>query len=142
MNYEEELAAANARRQLFGKTPLPFHKSGKWFWDPNTLNAMVHGIRGETEKYTPEEMAGNCANVSMHLGPVIGKFLGTDAIFTLGYFSVGKTDVYYLDEKMLLDWAENGPPTFPSVDVHVWLTLPSFEIIDITSGSTLAIALG
>jgi hypothetical protein len=97
------------------------------------------GIRGETEKYTAEEMAVNCVSVSMHLGPVIGEYLGTDAIFTLGYFSVGDRDVYYLDEKTLLDWAENGPQTFPSVDVHAWLTLPSLEIIDMTSGSTLAI---
>jgi hypothetical protein len=86
-------------------------------------------------------MAGNCASVSIHLGPVIGKFLGTDPIFTLGYFGVGDNNVYYLDEKTLLDWAKNGPKTFPSVDVHAWLTLPSFEIVDMTAGSTLAIAM-
>ena len=63
MDYEEEFTAANARRQLFGKKPLPFHKSQKWFLDPNTLNGMVYAIRSETEKYTAEEMAGNCASV-------------------------------------------------------------------------------
>jgi hypothetical protein len=141
MDYEEEFTAANARRQLFGKKELPFQKSQRWFLDPNTLNGMAHAIRGVTEQYTVEEMAANCASVSLHVGPVIGKFLGTDAIFTLGYFSVGDRDFCYLNEKTLLEWAENGPPTFPVVDVHAWLTLPSFEIIDITSGSTIEIAL-
>jgi hypothetical protein len=51
MDYEEEFTAANARRQLFGKKPLPFHKNQKWFLDPNTLNGMVYAIRSETEKY-------------------------------------------------------------------------------------------
>ena len=58
MNYEEEFAAANARRQLFGKKKLPFQKSEKWFLDPNTLNGMVYAIRGETESTRQKRWQG------------------------------------------------------------------------------------
>jgi hypothetical protein len=140
MNYEAEFHEANARRELFGKDPLPFEKSTSWFLDEVSLRKMILGIQRETRNYTAEQMAGQCATVSMRLAPLISAILGAKTIFTLGYFSVGETKLFYFDENTLRQWAHEGPPQFPLVEVHAWLTLPSFEIIDSTIASSLGVA--
>lgn len=84
----------------------------------------------ENNQLTVEKVGLRCAPVHMALKPVIDEALGYSTLLTLGSVQFGD-DVFFMPTSMDIDaLAQVG-------NYHVWLTLPSCEVIDLTLTSAL-----
>ena len=71
--------------------------------------------------------------------PVLSEIIGSPCALTFGYVTEG-TDVFFRQEESFFrNSLRNGVPDI--VNIHVWLTLPSMEVLDLTLCTTRLIAL-
>jgi hypothetical protein len=105
-------------------------------WPPLLTDELVGRIYAEmTEsldgrELSIEEIGLKCAPVHFALKPAIDKAIGTATLLTLGAVQYGD-DVFFSPNSLDVDeLAHSG-------NYHVWLTLPSCEVIDLTLTSAL-----
>lgn len=87
-----------------------------------------------------DSMAGKCVKVHSEMKPIIESILGVKAYLTFGYIKLQGKYVYKRDINELLENFEKAPVTEQEVSLHAWITLPSMEIIDLTTMVSWAIA--
>lgn len=72
---------------------------------------------------------GNCIKLHVEMLKLIRMVLGIDTILTIGWTNLCGQDFYKFD-KFSKDLFRIQADQKSVIDVHVWLTLPSYEIID------------
>lgn len=84
----------------------------------------------ENNQLTVESVGLRCAPINLELKPAIDEALGCSTLLTLGAAQFGD-DVFFMPPSMDIGaLAQTG-------NYHVWLTLPSREVIDLTLTSSL-----
>jgi len=98
---------------------------------------LHHGVAeflGDME-LSVEEVGLRCAPIHVALKPVVDEALGCSTLLTLGAVQFDD-DVFFSPATMDIDALAHAG------DYHVWLTLPSCEVIDLTLTSALYLKKG
>jgi len=71
--------------------------------------------------------------MGFHLGvkPFLEEYLSSDVYYTIGYLVKDKGRLYYLTDDMIESMLEEGFNN-DRIYIHVWLILPTMEILDFT----------
>lgn len=101
---------------------------------------VYEGLKSLLYQTFPEMLSGGlafrCADASYFMKPVVEKYLNTEAYLTIGYFTnEGKTS-FHIDDTKINEILLLNDSTI-KMRFHVWLTLPSLEVIDFTIFNTL-----
>jgi hypothetical protein len=139
-SYSTEWAAAVERTNRFG-LDVPAHSA-------QTTHRYLNAARQAEFPYVVQRGLGDldfhdvvaqCLSIHYRLVPVIEKWLGCPALYTLGWVDDG-TDrgMFKFDDAFIDDKLKNGHRG-GTVNIHAWLTLPSMEIIDVALATTIAV---
>lgn len=79
-----------------------------------------------------EAIANQCFFWNFHLQQAIEELLRCDSILTVGYVDFKNRSAFITSTEEILTWLNVKYDTLQHRNIHVWLTLPTFEIIDIT----------
>ncbi|WP_098728668.1 hypothetical protein [Acinetobacter baumannii] len=92
---------------------------------------------------TPELLMAQCLGIHYLLKPYIDEFYGVESTITIGHIErkVGGKAFYEPMEKRISYLSQPVDITKPT-NIHVWLTLPTLEILDFTLPTTLSHVLG
>jgi len=82
--------------------------------------------------YPINKVAHHCIHHTLANLERLQEILHCDLLITIGYVDyLGKSN-YLHDETVILSWIKSSPQQLTSREIHVWLTLPTLEIIDPT----------
>ena len=90
-----------------------------------------------------EELVAQCMSIHHRLQPVIEEWLGVPAVYTIGWVETSGDGFFKFDEayaRSLLQKAAQKAAPPQSLGVHVWLTLPSMELLDLSLATSVAFA--
>jgi hypothetical protein len=140
--YKSEFLEAGARAKRLGYDPGNISSSYfyKKFLVGRTLDSFVALLPKVFREMNPQMVAGNCGNISLALQNYIEDELHLKSYFTLGYFKLNGKSSFEFTEDDLKQWIQSGVPDFFNINIHVWLTLESLEIIDATIATSIGIA--
>lgn len=88
-------------------------------------------IKGEVSN-----LMGNCFPVHTLMKPSIEKILGVGAYFTIGYMRIDGKYIHKMEIEDLLKILSPDVQITGDLNLHAWITLPSMEIIDLTTMTT------
>lgn len=83
------------------------------------------------------DLVANCMGFNLNIQRLLEDYLSSDVYYTIGYILLGKKPYFYIDDNIIRSMLENRF-NFKPLNIHVWLTLPTMEIIDFTFASTFA----
>ncbi len=90
-----------------------------------------------------EELVAQCMSIHHRLQPVLEDWLGVPVVYTVGWVETSGDGLFKFDEAYvseLLQKAAQKVPAPRSLGVHVWLTLPSMELLDLSLATSIAFA--
>ncbi|RPE30886.1 hypothetical protein EC846_1588 [Acinetobacter sp. BIGb0102] len=92
---------------------------------------------------TPDLLVAQCLGVHYALKPYVDEFYGVNSILTIGHIErkVGGKAFYEPMEERITYFSQPRDITKPT-NIHVWLTLPTLEILDFTLPTTLSYVCG
>lgn len=84
--------------------------------------------------FTAEDITAQCLKYSRLSKPLIDEYLGIHTILTIGYVIDRGNERFKFGETDIINMMNQSPEKYSSkvANVHAWLTLPSFEIFDLT----------
>ncbi|XHH29424.1 hypothetical protein WIW49_00290 [Xanthomonas euroxanthea] len=88
-----------------------------------------------------KDLAGQCFAVHVAAAPLIEKEFGVAAVPTFGWIKLPTEELFRTDEHALARYLVEGVPS-RKLNLHCWLTLSSFEIVDITMLTSMAVVNG
>jgi hypothetical protein len=139
-NYETEFSDAIKRADSWGLCAPYFKASEKRYLDDSGTKKLQKGVQSIFEKMSPDEVSQQCFAVTLSLQKLLEKLLGTQLSYTLGYVEMVGRNIFYTPENELKKLM-GAPPSMRSYNLHAWLTSPSYEIIDLTFGTTFGVVL-
>lgn len=88
---------------------------------------------------TPNLLMAECLRIHCVLQPYVDKFYSVKSVITIGHIEkkVGGKDFYEPMEKRV-SYLSQPLDISKRTNIHVWLTLPTLEILDFTLPTTLA----
>jgi len=96
-------------------------------------------LNSEYPDYEKGVLAFNCHRVSYFMKPILEKYFDTELYLTIGYISNGESTYFPISESQITNLLIEKPKEVQeTIPFHVWLTLPSLEIIDLTFGQSFA----
>lgn len=96
-------------------------------------------LNSEYPEFEKGILAFNCHKVSYSMKPILEKYFETELYLTIGYVSAGETTFFEVNESQITNLLIQKPKEVQeTIPFHVWLTLPSMEIIDLTFGQSFA----
>lgn len=140
-DYEQEYAAACDRTRSFKlHAPSLRQDSPRQFSDRHCprLGSLISELVRDLE---PKDLVGQCFAVHLAAAPLIEKEFGVSAVPTLGWIKVSTEELFRTSEQDLARYMIEGVPS-REMNLHCWLTLSSFEIVDITISTSIAIVNG
>lgn len=87
------------------------------------------------------QLANECVSIHLMARDVIEKCISLPVFLTLGWVETTSTEesnLYEFTEQDIQHKLIHGHHT-PTMEIHAWLTLPSYEIIDLTLSTTFAV---
>lgn len=139
LTFREKFLNALARTAAHGFLVEPFQATS----EPAPITGD-HGFElmqrlteelGEYGQLRVDEIAFKCGQVSRAMQSHLERVTGQSSMLTIGTVSVKGTPLWEVDEDRLLQKKAGG-------SYHVWLTLPSMEIIDFTLNVSLRVQRG
>lgn len=84
--------------------------------------------------FTHEDIIAQCIKYSLFSKPLIDEYLGIRTILTVGYVIDKGNEVFKFGDSDIINMMNQTPEKHHNkkAGVHVWLTLPSLEIFDLT----------
>jgi hypothetical protein len=104
------------------------------YWTPVAVGGFDAFIREERKELLADGLDGlSERRVQIHVGLLepLQEFLSCKAYLTVGSVTRSKNEWYALSEKDVRRWLKEGPYG-DDLNLHVWLTLDSLEILDMT----------
>lgn len=135
--YEKEFYAAldRGRENGFIANRCP-PQEGK-FLSPEMIevirNALNHQIQGNFNL-----MVGQCFKMHFMMKPIVERLLNTRAYCTIGYIKLDGHYSHKMELNELVSRLSEGPITTQNTSLHSWITLPTMEIIDLTTMTSKA----
>lgn len=88
------------------------------------------------------DVVAQCLSIHYRLVPILEEWLGCPVLYTLGWIDDGSDKgMFKFDESFIAGKLRDGHHE-RTVNIHAWLTLPSFEVIDLALVTSLAVLKG
>ena len=129
--------AIEITKRLNLKLETPKNDSTESFIQLHTYEDLRDLLYNEFPEFKSGGLALQCATVSFFMKPFVDQYLNCESVITSGYYTAGGKDTFFIDEEKARFLIENKHHN-KIIGFHVWLTLPSMEIIDFTLGNSYA----
>lgn len=143
--YKKEWENALQRTERLGfEYPVTFvEMEGKGLLNDKRLRHMNKVLQPALEGFTSyEQLVGQCLQVHLAAKSVIEDWLSCPVFYTLGWVDDGSPKgIFRFDDDDIKNKLENGHHE-PTINIHAWLTLPTYEVIDLTLTTTLCLLQG
>lgn len=103
----------------------------------NLLMGMFHKLfmsklaeRDQTMDF--RKFKGHCLNIHTSIQPVLEIELGIKTVLTIGSININNGEAYKLENIRNIIISSTNETNVYSLPIHAWLTLPSYEIVDLT----------
>ena len=136
--YAQEFMAACDRTERLGMALSPLRLVvNKDCVDLSTLAPVLQFYFG---RYRQEEMVGQAFAINTSLIPLLLDKVGIPFTLTMGWFDDHGKRPYEHGEELIekLLKRESDTALMQGLPLHVWLTSPAFEVLDVTLPTTLA----
>lgn len=134
--------AVNRTRDYKLPTPhIEDHKNGKKYLTDAVSDKFHELIKSAVGDLWIEDIAAQCHTINARLKPILENFFGCSIYYTIGWATVSKEIDICKFEEGYIEKVINGT-SGSKLNLHVWLTLPSWEIIDISLATSLAFSSG
>lgn len=137
-NYEVEFQNAIQRTKDWGLNAPLFKPSERRFFNDKGLRKLNTLLQDSLGKMHPKEVSQQCFAINYSMQEQLEALLGTDLTYTLGYVEYNQRNVFYTPEDEL-EALLGTPVSMRPINLHAWLTSPSYEIIDLTFGTTYGV---
>ncbi len=107
-------------------------KAQKAFSNTDNVKGVFTHVHRSLGGFTAEDLKGACIKYGILAKPYFENYLDTKAVLTVGYVIDNGTELYKFGDTEINNLIRRMPEKYTKAVVHVWLTLPSFEIIDLT----------
>jgi len=89
---------------------------------------------------TPKHLLAQCIAIHYALQEPVSALFGAPAVLTIGWIEFANgTDLYRFDDQFIGERLRTGFEPLSGIQLHVWLTLPTMEIIDLTLCTSVSI---
>lgn len=106
---------------------------------PGVYEDINHLLCSAYPDYEKGILAFNCHKVSYFMKPILEKYFDTELYLTIGYISFSESTFFEINDNQITNLLTHKPKEVQyKIPFHVWLTLPSMEIIDLTFGQSFA----
>lgn len=145
MSYLEYFKEAQERTLRLGlKLPAfaPNNPSGPLLTN-EAMHSFIADLQPLSSKWTSQDLVNQCLPVHQIVAPVLRGIIGVEPVVTIGHVrDLRNNDTYFFREEEdfrahLEEGCQENIRQF-----HVWLTLPSMEILDITLPASYAEQVG
>lgn len=117
----------------------PLVDSSETYIVPGVYEDLKRLLITEFPDFHSGSLAFNCHKVSYYMKSVLEKYFGTELYLTIGYITMEAYNYFSLDQEKISALLNRTYSIDDKViPFHVWLTLPSLEIIDFTFGQSFA----
>jgi hypothetical protein len=109
--------------------------------DTEVITRAVHKYLDE---YSDAEALGQAFAINVNIIPYLYAETGIPFTLTMGWFEHLGKELYRHDEQLLRTLLRSGIADYPpyGIPLHVWLTSPACEVLDVTLPSTIATVSG
>jgi hypothetical protein len=136
-DYEREFNNAIERTDSWGMCAPYFRTHPRRVTEENG-NEISQYIQSALGRFSAEQISRQCIAVAFFMKEELESLLNTSLMYTLGYVEFNKRNVFYTPEAELKAMLSNTL-TQGAVNLHAWLTTPSYEIIDPTFWTTYGV---
>jgi len=139
--YESLFEKAIKRSDKYGLDKTNFnYNSSRLLSEDSDLDIIQKTINEEFgTNFPPELVVSQCMSFNYKIKEHLEKALGTNLYYTVGDVEMENGYRFFkCEDNKLKNLLNNGLPESKGVDLHVWFTTPSYEILDLTLGTTLA----
>lgn len=135
--YHAKFQKAIKRTSKLGLILPKINFSDKIYLTEEYQEQLFSGFANEI--YSTNEINAQCMNFSYRAKEYFNTISDNNFMYTIGYVNYNNTLMFKQTEKSLKYMLKNGIQSVDgSINIHVWLTLPSMEIIDLTLATTLS----
>lgn len=97
----------------------------------NKQGAFLH-VHKSLDKFTSDDVTAQCIRYSLFSKPYFDEYLNAKTVITLGSLIDDGKEHFKFDDAYIYRRITSAANLENTANIHVWLTLPSFEIIDLT----------
>lgn len=141
MSYLADFETAVERTNRFGLTVPKYELRPEDSWlDAHAQQLIPPLIFKTLGQITPQHLLAQCIAVHYALQEPISALFSAPAVLTIGWIEfAGGDDLYRFDDKFIEERLRTGFEPLSGIQLHVWLTLPTMELIDLTLCTSLSI---
>lgn len=96
---------------------------------------LLKKIKGNISNLT-----GNCFPTHTEMKPIIESILGVETYYTIGYLKIDGEFIHKMELDDLFKRLSPDTQITDTLNLHAWITLPTMEIIDLTTMTTKNVA--
>lgn len=140
-SYQEEFQEALERTKKLGFTVPAWRFENRILWSKNSIEKISCLLIEFLQYYGKnfEYLSDQCIAVHSIIITQITQVLNCNALVTIGWFYDQNINdsLYEFTEEDFKSWMKNDLQAFKGSDVHVWITLDSGEVLDLTLLTTI-----
>jgi len=136
--YKNKFKEAIERSKRLNLEVPNIYYDNKQYASIEILEKIPYFLREEFGEFEIEDLAAQCLNMNLKLKDFMADLLKTDVYYTIGYIQFDKDSHFKQTEETLKEMIQEENNT-GKVNLHVWLTLPSMEILDPTILTTYSL---
>jgi hypothetical protein len=137
--YHDELLIARDRTIRMGLTCPTIPSVQKELILPGAAAGLPKAMFDAVGTLTNADLVAQCFSIHDRLRLPLERFLKVPILYTLGYVHTPPVDRFRQTEEQLVALLKTGLDS-RAVNLHVWLTLPTMEILDISLATSMAVA--
>lgn len=141
-DYERLFVDALARTGELGLPAPSFKPISARIITPAKMEKAATRVGRHLQNIQPQQIAAQCFAINSAVVDVIAEAFETPAYITIGNVAADGHWFYKVDTSYLKNLIANGITPGQGLKLHAWITLPSYEIIDITLPTTYAVVKG
>jgi hypothetical protein len=136
--YQHLLAEAIVRNLKFG-IDVPNDELRSLRTNSHTSFSTLDNIQGAFSHvykslggFSSDDLKGNCIKYGIEAKSLFDEYLGITSVLTVGYVIDNGKEYYRFGEQGIERLINRMPEKNHKINAHVWLTLPTFEVLDLT----------
>ncbi len=136
-DYEQEFNASLLRTKKWKLNPPAFTSLPGRLLTEDVMPLIQKCWISELDGWGYEDFSQKCFQVTSSLQEPLQELLGVPLFYTLGYVQEdGKGPIFHTEVAELKRLIRNKQP-LGHINLHAWLTLPTYEVLDFTLLTTL-----
>jgi hypothetical protein len=140
-NYENEFQDAILRSQKHGLAIPRVHRTATRYLTLHAQQRFADAVHEAIGSPGLEEIVSQCMTIHHRLQRPLERLLHCPTYYTIGWVSYSSGNHFKFDDSLIAEKLKYGHIPGSSISIHVWLTLPSMEIIDLSLSTTMGYVL-